>query len=241
MFGVCVKGKGGSVKVEFIVQGNPVPQPRQRHRVAHIAGRAYVKNYTPKADPVNGWKNMIRLVAREAHDGDMLTGPIQCELTYVLPRPKTLCWKTKPTPRIHHESKPDIDNLQKSVFDALNGFLWKDDSQISQVVASKFIASGDELPHLRFVARCIGGDGTVQNDTEYRRRDSVATCLQWTGANAQRIGQLAECMPIPIDEMLAVDTQAGTVLMCLGDWLCRSSHGLVVLRPEDFERTFIRE
>jgi Holliday junction resolvase RusA-like endonuclease len=229
------------VKVEFIVQGNPVPQPRQRLGLKYIGGKLRPANYTPKDDPVNTWKNMIRLVARQAHDGDILTGPIQCELTCVFPRPKFMQRKTIATPRVFHAKKPDIDNLQKSVFDALNGYLWKDDSQISQVTASKFIASGDELPHLRFVARCIGGDGTVQSDAEYRRRDSVATCLQWTGGNAQRIGQLAECQPIPIDEMLAVDTQAGTVLMCLGDWLCRSSHGLTVLRPEEFERTFIRE
>lgn len=33
--------------------------------------------------------------------------------------------------------KPDVDNLIKFVFDALNGILWADDSQIIRVTASK--------------------------------------------------------------------------------------------------------
>jgi Holliday junction resolvase RusA-like endonuclease len=38
----------------------------------------------------------------------------------------------------------DIDNLLKSIFDCLNGIVYKDDSQIIQVVARKLI--GDDIP-----------------------------------------------------------------------------------------------
>ena len=33
--------------------------------------------------------------------------------------------------------KPDIDNMQKAVLDALNGLAWDDDSQIVKVTAEK--------------------------------------------------------------------------------------------------------
>jgi Holliday junction resolvase RusA-like endonuclease len=51
-------------------------------------------------------------------------------------------WKT---------TRPDADNLAKAVFDALNGILWADDSQIVNSTVSKFIASGDEQPHVKVV------------------------------------------------------------------------------------------
>lgn len=33
--------------------------------------------------------------------------------------------------------KPDLDNYIKGVFDALNGIVWKDDSQVCKMTASK--------------------------------------------------------------------------------------------------------
>lgn len=34
-------------------------------------------------------------------------------------------------------TKPDIDNLIKTVLDACNGHLWKDDNQITEITSSK--------------------------------------------------------------------------------------------------------
>lgn len=36
-----------------------------------------------------------------------------------------------------HTSKPDVDNLAKAVLDAMNGVLWKDDSQVFRLVTEK--------------------------------------------------------------------------------------------------------
>ncbi len=33
--------------------------------------------------------------------------------------------------------KPDIDNLIKTVLDACNGHVWKDDNQITEITSSK--------------------------------------------------------------------------------------------------------
>lgn len=34
-------------------------------------------------------------------------------------------------------TKPDIDNLIKTVLDACNGHVWKDDNQITEITSSK--------------------------------------------------------------------------------------------------------
>jgi len=46
--------------------------------------------------------------------------------------------KREITVKTPHKSKPDIDNLQKFISDALNGILWKDDALIYEVHAKKF-------------------------------------------------------------------------------------------------------
>lgn len=48
--------------------------------------------------------------------------------------------------RVPHEKKPDLDNLAKSVLDALNGIVWRDDAQVASLSMSKQIAAGDECP-----------------------------------------------------------------------------------------------
>ncbi len=56
--------------------------------------------------------------------------------------------KTKAMPRRYHAQKPDRDNLDKAVMDALKGLAWNDDSQVCAGKIEKFIAAGDEQPHV---------------------------------------------------------------------------------------------
>jgi Holliday junction resolvase RusA-like endonuclease len=128
--------------------GVPIAQPRQRQRVIEINGRAMAANYTPKAAPINEFKAALRYAASQAHEGPPLEGPLSVRVTFVFPRPKHLVWKSKPMLRQPHAKKPDVDNLQKAVFDGLNNVVWRDDSQIYTVHCRKLLASGDESPHV---------------------------------------------------------------------------------------------
>lgn len=132
----------------FQVPCIPVAQPRQRHRVVQAHGRTFAQNFTPAKHPVQDYKATVRMLAQEHYTGAPIEGPLRLELVFVLPRAKGLIWKTKPMPRLWHCSKPDADNLAKSTKDALNGLLWRDDSQIAALRVNKFIASGDEQPHV---------------------------------------------------------------------------------------------
>lgn len=131
--------------IHLRVNAVPVAQPRQRHA---ISKKGYVTNYTPADHPVNQFKAAVAYEAKYRYSGDILTGALYISIVAVFPRPKSMMWKKREMPRAHKVSKPDIDNVQKSVFDALNGVLWKDDSQITSVRATKFTASGEEKPHV---------------------------------------------------------------------------------------------
>jgi Holliday junction resolvase RusA-like endonuclease len=127
--------------ITFTVPAVPVAQPRQRHnRQGH--------SYLPQDHPVWAFKAAVALAAQQAYQGPPLTEALEVKAVFVLPRPSRLCWKTKPMPRQWHTGKPDADNLTKSLFDALNGVLWRDDSQVAQAMTLKTVAAGDEAPHV---------------------------------------------------------------------------------------------
>jgi Holliday junction resolvase RusA-like endonuclease len=139
--------------IDFTVHAVPVPQPRPRAFSRN--GHAAVYE-APRRHPVHAFKALVRLAAME-HAGPALEGPLAVAFVFVMPRPKAMCWKTRPTPRVPHDSKPDLDNLQKSILDALS-ILWHDDAQVAKVDAEKWVAAGDEVPHVRVRVEQIGGE-----------------------------------------------------------------------------------
>ena len=133
------------MNIRFTVQAVPVAQPRQRHA---IAKGGFITNYTPAAHPVNQFKAAVCFAAKQVYNGPVLDCAISVDIVAVFPRPKSMVKKNKPMYREWKTSKPDRDNIEKSVFDALNRVLWRDDSLICAGSTLKYIASGDEQPHV---------------------------------------------------------------------------------------------
>lgn len=73
--------------------------------------------------------------AVKPHVKDPLTGAIGASVKFLMPIPKSL--KEKVVPGQMHTKKPDIDNLIKGLFDAVNGVLWVDDNRIANMTVSK--------------------------------------------------------------------------------------------------------
>lgn len=128
--------------ISFTVPGIPISQPRQRH--AMIAG--HVRNYTPSKHPVQAFKAAIAMAAGEQMSGPLIESAVCVSVTAFFPRPKSKVWKKRPMPRETHTGKPDLENVIKAVQDALTGVVWRDDSQVCQLQAEKYVCGGDEAP-----------------------------------------------------------------------------------------------
>lgn len=66
--------------------------------------------------------------------------PLEVNIVFYMPIPKSYSKKQRAeilNGRLKPTKKPDIDNLIKSVLDALNGLVYADDSQIIKVTAVK--------------------------------------------------------------------------------------------------------
>jgi Holliday junction resolvase RusA-like endonuclease len=119
----------------------------------------HVRNYTPTKHPVNEFKATVRYVwNRECWRTEWdFEAPMQIIIQAVFPRPKSKTKKRGDNPREWKLSKPDWDNVGKSVCDALNGLAYNDDSQIVSARVTKYIASADEQPHVSIVIETLEG------------------------------------------------------------------------------------
>ncbi len=127
--------------ITFTIPGLPVSQPRQRHRVVG----SYVQNYTPTDSPVNAFKAAVKIVASK-HLLHSIEGPVLLRADFYFPRPKSMIWKSKLMVSEAKDTKPDVDNLAKSLLDALNSLGRFDDAQIYSLHVRKFIVHGGDIP-----------------------------------------------------------------------------------------------
>jgi len=141
--------------ISFTVPAVPVAQPRQRHRAAMINGKPISMNYTPRDGTIQTFKATCAMAARAVYQGPPLQGPIWLEVDFVFPRTCNQIWKTKSMPRLRHAKKPDRENCEKALLDALTGILFVDDCQVCDGPVRKWIASGDEQPHVEVTIRCL--------------------------------------------------------------------------------------
>tara|TARA_Y100000289_G_scaffold65419_1_gene78955 strand:+ start:5485 stop:5862 length:378 start_codon:yes stop_codon:yes gene_type:complete len=93
-------------------------RPRVSKHGAYFAGpyKEFRKKAGPIVDDILG------------NDWEPLTGPLKVDLEMYIAKPKT----TKLV-----GPKADIDNFVKAIFDAMNGRLWVDDSQVVELYAVK--------------------------------------------------------------------------------------------------------
>lgn len=111
------------------------PMAKQRPRVVRSGAR--VVSYTP-SKTVHA-EALIRTQVKDAgifYDREI---PLAMELRFYFPRPAHC-----PSRRVYPVVRPDIDNLAKTVTDALNGFLFADDSQLCEITLRKLYT--DQMP-----------------------------------------------------------------------------------------------
>ena len=119
---------------DLFVEGQPKAQPRPRK------GK-YGNFYNPST--ADGWKETIQ-VAFLMNRKPMITGPVYLNIDFLFHKAKRLSGKIIP-----HTVKPDKDNLEKAVMDALTGIqIWKDDCQVYSGKVSKYWTQGKSGAHI---------------------------------------------------------------------------------------------
>lgn len=125
------------------VHGNPKPKKRPRFK---RIGKG-VRTYNPSHDDE---ELFMMEVYNQLGTIEPMLGPIHMDVTFVMKRPKSHFGtgrnedKLKETAPRFHIVKPDKDNLEKFVMDALDGYLWKDDAQVTRGETWKRYASEGE-------------------------------------------------------------------------------------------------
>ena len=120
--------------VEFTIPGPPVGKGRPRFR---RVGK-FVQTYTPKK--TKDYENLVRKEYKKQAKGKKLSGAIKADICAVFPIPKSTNKKRRQEMidgGISHTSKIDLDNICKSVFDALNDTAYTDDAAIDEIHAAK--------------------------------------------------------------------------------------------------------
>jgi Holliday junction resolvase RusA-like endonuclease len=101
-----------------------------------------------KDHPIVAFKATVRMAFERKFSGSPFTAPIRVDCCFVMPRPQKLMRKSDPSGRIPHAQKPDRDNLDKAVLDALKGLAWIDDCQASAGFIEKWWTAKDEAAHV---------------------------------------------------------------------------------------------
>lgn len=113
----------------FTVPGKPIAKGRPRF----ANGRTFTDSKTRLAESC-----ILDAYLRAYPDAEPLTGPVHVSVLARFEVPRS--WsKRKQEAAIlgHHTSRPDLDNIGKTVLDALNGVAFADDSQVCSLSAAK--------------------------------------------------------------------------------------------------------
>ena len=126
--------------VTFEVSGPAVAKGRPRMTGKGVA-------YTPAK--TRAYEAHVRLAAQQAMGArSPFEGPVVVEVTAVLPVPKSwsrkkredaLSGATRPVTR------PDVDNYAKAAIDAVNEIVFRDDSQVTELVTRKLYGDRPRL------------------------------------------------------------------------------------------------
>ena len=120
-----------------------IPKAQPRARAFSFNGRA--RMYDPGT--AEAWKQCIAQAVAPHVPKVPLEGPLRVDIDLFFPRPKRLCRKCDPDNPLPHVAKPDRDNAEKAVLDALTQLgVWRDDCQVCQGAVRKWYAGKGSAP-----------------------------------------------------------------------------------------------
>lgn len=116
----------------FMIPGTPRGKERQRFR---RCGK-HVQAYTPEKTVKYEKKVRDAFIQSRA---EKMEGPINIKITGMFEVPKSISKKKKQALlNTYYMKKPDVDNIDKSILDGLNGVAYDDDKQVCILFTEKY-------------------------------------------------------------------------------------------------------
>lgn len=124
--------------MKYFLDGQPIPLAR--HRSSISTGKCY--------DAQKNLKLIQSISLHKQHKTSPLLGPLSINIIFFMKIPKLSKPKQKTINGTPDPHRPDLDNLIKFVLDVSNGIIFKDDSQIVKIIATKIYS---DKPHTEFI------------------------------------------------------------------------------------------
>lgn len=121
---------------EFRVESDLTPPSFRSHVKPRKGGGHY------NDEVYRTYRDYVRHCAKIEVDHMLTEGPAMLWLKFFYPLPKRVTGLRKEylvgeKPQVPYYQKPDIDNITKTIMDALEGIAYRNDAQISQIVCEK--------------------------------------------------------------------------------------------------------
>lgn len=138
------------IKLSFKIIGRA--KPKQSVKFTRSGMR-----YTPKDAAIYAnWVRNSFIMTYPEHKAEMLQGYyLDVEINAFFRIPDSYSKKQKEQAKnglLRYDKRPDVDNLQKCLFDALNGIAYPDDKEIVDVSVHKYYAESD---YTEITIRCF--------------------------------------------------------------------------------------
>jgi crossover junction endodeoxyribonuclease RusA len=154
----------GRGSVAFRVEGDPVTQGSMKR-----FPNGGITHSNKKLVP---WRQLVAWTAKEVWGPEFVTGPVVLHCMFTIGRPKghygqgANAMVLKPSAPDRHVQKPDVDKLLRAICDALTGIVYRDDSQIDGIHATKRWSSLDNPPGVIIIIETEPTEGSDQCQQE---------------------------------------------------------------------------
>lgn len=127
--------------IAFTIPGEPAGKgrPAFRKQFSRATGAEFIQSYSPK--PTVNREAFIRSLANDAMAGrPPIEGPVQVAIRAVCAPARSMSKKDRGMALagiLWPCKRPDLDNIEKLILDAIKGVVWGDDVQVCRVVKEK--------------------------------------------------------------------------------------------------------
>lgn len=145
------------MKITFTVYGEPMAQKRPRAREMGKFIQVYDDPKSAKA------KDTLAVIIQQQAPPRLLEGPLRVNIDFYFSRPKSHfgtgrnAGVLKPTADEYRWQKPDRDNLDKLVLDAMSGIIFHDDAQACTGTINKYYTNNSK-PRIEIEIEEIGNE-----------------------------------------------------------------------------------